>query len=721
MDTQLKKTNTPNTIIFYGSSFSMLILIIISIVVLYTEGKNVLQAKSSSSMPSGDIFLIVLACLTLSFLAIVYFKFPAFFRSIILALSDSSYLIFLVLYISFVIILYENILTPDQVKEYAYFTLPITIIFAALLFFLNIKETIGHFLSINQTTERIKYSIIYFCLIVFLSLLYFLDPNNYISQYLGPYLVISILLTIFGFLYLLTLMSFPAKSGMSSTSTSLLSRFNPYTIFSVISFILFLISITVGIVSFPGGFMNSCPGTISTILILTIFVSIAWIISFVISLFLGETTSTTTSEEKSVISNYTNIFQKILLLLFGLTFSGLLIYWLVVNIQSLSSTSSIVSFILNLFIIIIVLGIIFKLFTTTSAYHNSPLIRLVANTVLYIPCIFVTIVDKLSSMLGLTKKYSASDTGTNLKLPNIQITDTNTSTYFVYLGILAIAVVCYVVYPYLEEKVTNQGGLLLVNQPVYLNNLNNLASYQTLNQTNAIDLSDPNNPMQFNYNYAISFWVFLDSKNPSNVNEYVSILNYGNNPNILFNPTNNTLIIMMNDLEQDQKQQVLYEDKNISLQKWNHILVNYSGSILDIFINGELVKSLTGVIPYKTLDILQIGSNNGIQGGICNVNYFNKSINIKQVQYLYHFLKERTPPTHSSSPDTIMNILEQVPNIVTNKPIEISSNTTYLNNLENTINNISIDVPNVVKKIEFDRTYDKNYISLDWYFKNNKY
>lgn len=721
MDTQLKKTNTPNTIIFYGTSFVMLILIIISIVVLYTEGKNVSQAKSSSSISSGDIFLIVLVCLTLSFLAIVYFKFPEFFRSIILALSDSSYLIFLVLYISFVIILYENILTPDQVKEYAYFILPITVIFAALLFFLNIKETIGHFLSINQTTERIKYSIIYFCLIVFLSLLYFLDPNNYISQYLGPYLVISILLTIFGFLYLLTLMSFPAKSGMSSTSTSLLSRFNPYTIFSVISFIIFLISITAGIVSFPGGFTNSNPGTISTILILTIFVSIAWIISFVISLFLGETTSTTTSEEKSFISSYTNIFQKILLLLFGLTFSGLLIYWLVVNIQSLSSTSSIVSFLLNLFIIIIVLGIIFKLFTTTSAYHNSPLIRLVANTVLYIPCIFVTIVDKLSSMLGLTKKYSTSDIGTNLKLSNVKITDTNTSTYFVYLGILVIAVVCYVVYPYIEEKVTNQGGLLLVNQPVYLNKLNNLASYQTLNQTTAIDLSDPSNPMQFNYNYAISFWVFLDSTNPSNVNQYVSILNYGNNPNILFNPSENSFIVMMNDLEQEQKTQVLYEDKNIPLQKWNHILINYSGSILDIFINNKLVKSVTGIIPYKTLDILQIGSNNGIQGGICNVNYFNKSINIKQVHYLYHFLKDRTPPTHSSSPDTIINILEQVPNIVTNKPIEISSNTTYLNNLENTINNTSINISNVVKKIDFDRTYDKNYISWDWYFKNNKY
>jgi len=417
-------------------------------------------------------------------------------------------------------------------------------------------------------------------------------------------------------------------------------------------------------------------------------------------------------EEKASISKYTSIFQKIVLLLFGLTSSGLIVYWLAANIQSLSSTSGIVAFILNLFIILIVLGLIFKIFTTTNAYQNSPIIRIIINSLLYIPCIFVSIVDGLASLFGMTKNYSPNVPKTNLKF--MKITDNN--NYAIYFGLLAITIIAYLVYPYIEEKVTSQGGLLLVNQPVYLNELKSLASYQTLNQTKAIDLSDPNNPMQFNYHYAISFWIFFDSTNPSKVNQYVSILNYGNNPNILFNPVDNTLLFTM-----DKENVVLYEDKTIPLQKWNHILINYSGSVLDIFINDKLVKSVNGVIPYKTLDTLQIGENNGIQGGICNVNYFNKSVNIKQVHYLYQFFKNKTPPTHSSSQDTIINILEKVPNIVTNKPVEISSNTTYLNNLENTINKTLVKVTEVKNKIELDRTYDKNYISWDWYFMNNKY
>lgn len=709
MDTTFKKINTSNNIIFYVSSFIMLILIIISIVVLYTQGKNSIKKKdlSHSSMSSGDIFLIVISSFAILFLTVLYFKFPTFFRDIIASLSNSSYLIFLILYISFVIVLYENILTEKQVKDYSYFILPLTIICGFVLFFLNIKETVGDLLSISHTSERIKYCIIYFCLIFFLSVLYFLDPNNYISQYLGPYLVVSILLSIFGFLYLLTLVSF---SGTDNLSLS--SRFNPYTIFSVVSFVLFLIIMSIGIFSYPGGFMNSSPATISIVLILIIFVSISWIISFIISLFLKETPAS--GEEKASISKYASIFQKIVLLFFGLTSSGLLVYWLAINIHSLSSTSGIVAFILNLFIILIVLGLIFKIFTATNTYQNSPIIRIIINTLLYIPCIFVSIVDKLASLFGLAKNYSPTVPKGNLTLP--KITDNN--NYTIYFGLLAITVIAYLVYPYIEEKVTNQGGLLLVNQPVYLNELKDLGSYQTLNQTKAIDLSDPNNPMQFNYHYAISFWVFFDSTNPSKLNQYVSILNYGNNPNILFNPVDNTLVFMM---DKDKENRMLYEDKTIPLQKWNHILINYSGSILDIFINNKLVKSVTGVIPYKTLDTLQIGSNNGIQAGICNVNYFNKSINIKQVHYLYQFFKNKTPPTHSSSQDTIINILEQVPNIVTNKPVEISSNTTYLNNLENTINKTSVKVSGVKKEIELDRTYNKNYISWDWYSMNNKY
>ena len=87
------------------------------------------------------------------------------------------------------------------------------------------------------------------------------------------------------------------------------------------------------------------------------------------------------------------------------------------------------------------------------------------------------------------------------------------------------------------------------------------------------------------------------------------------------------------------------------------------------------------------------------------------------------FFKNKTPPSHSSSPDTIINILEQVPNVVNNKPVEISNNTTYLNSLENAINEGSKTTKDLKNEIQpYKINYNKNnYISWDWYFKNNNY
>ena len=103
------------------------------------------------------------------------------------------------------------------------------------------------------------------------------------------------------------------------------------------------------------------------------------------------------------------------------------------------------------------------------------------------------------------------------------------------------------------------------------------------------------------------------------------------------------------------------------------------------------------------------------------MNYFNTSIHVNQVKNLYQFFKNKTPPSHSSSPDTIINILEQVPNIISNKPVKISNNTNYLNSLEKTINEQSKKTEDLKNELLTDKNYYNNFISWDWYFKNNKY
>ena len=49
------------------------------------------------------------------------------------------------------------------------------------------------------------------------------------------------------------------------------------------------------------------------------------------------------------------------------------------------------------------------------------------------------------------------------------------------------------------------------------------------------------------------------------------------------------------------------------------------------------------------LDTLVVGHNNGINGGICNVIYFNKPLVAGQIQNLYNLLKNKTPPSSYST------------------------------------------------------------------------
>jgi hypothetical protein len=116
---------------------------------------------------------------------------------------------------------------------------------------------------------------------------------------------------------------------------------------------------------------------------------------------------------------------------------------------------------------------------------------------------------------------------------------------------------------------------------------------------------------------------------------------------------------------------ILYVNHNVLLQKWNNIIINYNGGILDIFLNNELVKSDIGVVPYYTLDNLTIGENNGLNGSICNVVYFSHPLNTTNMYILYNMVKDKTPPVLSSSS---AEILKQNANTAVSSAEKVKSN-----------------------------------------------
>jgi cytochrome bd-type quinol oxidase subunit 2 len=204
-----------------------------------------------------------------------------------------------------------------------------------------------------------------------------------------------------------------------------------------------------------------------------------------------------------------------------------------------------------------------------------------------------------------------------------------------------------------------------------------------------------------NYHYAVSFWFYLDSFPPNTSSAYnktSNILSFGGNPAIRYNAVTNSLVITMkyddnckimrrknvniktksksksndqninitegfNQMQSEIKNKIeevktmpmeveldeignmiVYVKPGVLLQKWNNVVINYNGGTLDIFYNGELVKSAIEMVPCIMYDSLKVGDENGISGNVANVLYFNESLDYLTVHTLYSSLNGVNPP-----------------------------------------------------------------------------
>jgi hypothetical protein len=721
--------------IVYGSIMVLIIILIsVTLALLFTNTDSPqLNANGKTPTQSEIETILIVLSFVVAIFAIMLLTIPAY-KDLLTFFSKLSGVFRIILYIIGLVILFRT-LPADTMNSYAYIISPVTLLVGIFLFYLVLKKDISE-IEKHANFEKMNYLITFFCLIIFMLVFYMNDPGGYIKQYFGISLVFSILLAVFGFLFLMTAMTFPNKDGNDPGKTSILQNFSTFSIISVVGFVVFLIVAVVGILTYPGGFLTGTSGVnnmfsdktnkVSLIIILLVAIFFLWIMYFFITLF-SDLRSNGPPGDASGVKGISNIYKRIFMLLFGLIFSGILIAWIISIYNNLSSSSGIVSFVLNLLIILSILGLVYKLLVTGTMFEKSPLYRLIVNSVLYIPCVFVTIFDYLLSFLGagasgITAVSKNGVSGLSAIGTNISQTP---SSYYALLGLIAVLYVLYFTYPYIDTTFAKQGGTLLVNQPVGLNNSNTIASYH---QLNGVD------DTTYQYEYALSFWVYLNGDSPStnaSYDKYTSLLNYGNKPNVVYKASDNTLmVVMQNNGEKapgsvsastsppeydDNGNIIIYKLQNFLLQKWNNIIINYNGGTLDIFVNGELVKSVIGVIPYMTYDTLIIGSDKGIRGNLCNLNYFKNALTLSQIYYLYGYVKNRNPPISSNSNQMISDL-----NKVSN-PYGVSLPNLTAQDISTAIESAEEEAEDVESStIDYlNAPLKPDYISYNWYLEQN--
>jgi hypothetical protein len=297
-----------------------------------------------------------------------------------------------------------------------------------------------------------------------------------------------------------------------------------------------------------------------------------------------------------------------------------LIYLFVYLSEKYKLETGATGFILNSLLIIAgVLGVFYALNHYLSHTTNpNGIIPLIVHSILFIPCFVIDLFKYIYKALSLQVKLVSKP-------------------ILLLLLIELVVVLGYIFIPKLYTKIITQNGKILLSNPIYLTKETTLATYDQLN---------PNHTsLEHTYRYALSCWIYIDAQPPNTgqaYQTYTPLFSYGGKPVILYKGITNTILVKS--LKGIRKENTIYKYKNVTLQKWNNWIINYSGGTLDVFLNGDLVASEKNIVPYMQYENIVAGTDHGINGGICNVIYFDKVLSGSDIKLLYNSGKNKTPP-----------------------------------------------------------------------------
>ena len=258
--------------------------------------------------------------------------------------------------------------------------------------------------------------------------------------------------------------------------------------------------------------------------------------------------------------------------------------------------------------------------------------KFIMELIFYIPCLILDFFEYLKEQYKIT--------------PNV---------VYILFVIEILLILLYIYIPKLLKLKLKSKGKTLLNEPVFLN------KEKIIGNSSITSLYNPNNIMNKNTyktNYAISLWVHLNTQSTSNaayakettIFEYGSIDPTGKNnvkPRIAYKADNSGDKYIFYFTKFDENDSNTKFELSLPTQKWNHIVLNYYDTRADLHVNGKLERTYTfdGNMPtYSSSDVFKVGSEQGLDGAICSVDYFAYPLKETDIVNMYNMLVIKSPP-----------------------------------------------------------------------------
>ncbi len=486
---------------------------------------------------------------------------------------------------------------------------------------------------VNATYERVRYFVLALCGLTVGTTLYAKDPDMHNRS-----TELTLALTALAFLYAVSLVTLPSTVRASKQpGKSVLSAMSPASVLANAGFAAFLATVTALLVLhrrewFDPHAEDAEPAVGFAMLTLALLCSVCWVALLGTKLFTSDDL-----EQLNAGNNATrDMVQRGFTGLLGLGVSAALIAWVANALTEWThGGTGWVSVCVNGVAATLLLGVLWRglRVKTPGATVRNPLVDLLVNSALCVPCVVSDWFEKASAWVNGEVKQTEQGS----------------------VAMLVLAVALLVGYHYVPgwvSRISEQGGTLLVNQPVLLDREYTLATYESLNG------GDGAHERGFRANYALSAWFYLDAVPPNaalKYREFSRILAYGRTLVVAYNAEQQALRVSAraNGAPSVAGDRVVFEGP-ATLQKWTHVALNCRDGVVDVFVDGELRTSVSEVLPYRSNDALVVGQVDGPLGGLCNVVYFDHPLTAPQLYYVYHSVKDLTPPVLNDDPTTVV-------------------------------------------------------------------
>jgi len=206
---------------------------------------------------------------------------------------------------------------------------------------------------------------------------------------------------------------------------------------------------------------------------------------------------------------------------------------------------------------------------------------------------------------------------------------------FVILLRVGVSVLAYLLQPNQSPQLIN-GMVDASKMIIFPQDPSNNGAVTIYRSTNASD------GVEFTW----SVWLFINDIYDSGVNgQYKHIFHKGNSdlsknginfpnnaPGLYISPNTNKLVLFMNTFE-NINEEISIPD--IPINKWVNVIIRCQNKIIDVYVNGTIIRSLElSGVPKQNYGDVYVAMNGGFNGYISNLWYYNYALGTSQIQSL---------------------------------------------------------------------------------------